>query len=762
MTYIPTEWKTGDVITAERLNKAEQGIKDAHDNVADISSEISTEVASWLDEHVNVTEGVNIDDTLSVAGSAADAAKVGEELGDLKSSFGKATASGEIADFQSGYYRLANSVTVLDFDTPEESSDYVCGHFDCNAGDTFSLTGRGASGAKLWAWCKSNGTILSRAAVQTETDLQLVAPEGAEVLVVNFQTAFDYSLEKINTRVFPDEIDAIEERVSAAESAISDEQQRLKNKADVIDVAGLVKVADDVRRDLQSMAEKMKGKADNNEVAGALVAIGKNADELMDARRSKAAENDVAGLIADVDQKADKDKTRIGLESKSKRSDVEELVLTLDEAEGEIQKHSSTIAGLQSSLADANTEINKRVSKPTDDPNGVSGQVLGSNGDGTTKWINPAVPSDAQVGSAVSAWIDDHPEAVTTVKDGSVSMQKLANDVLEAISDGGESVEANALASAMGLDLQAQAMQDADVKKRLQIYDEWQTKLLEYASYFAADGFGFLFFTDPHIMSGRYGATPTTMLQSLRYIKTVFANTPAQYVLCGGDWTNILHPLDEALLIGGRVPNLLREYVSERCYTLVGNHDGNWAYGIGTLTPTQLARIWFDSDVGYYKIESASTTCFAFDSEVDSGERTAYRAVQLHWFAESLLANTVPHLFGAIHIVKNVAEMEYRISYLADNLTKLAYAFNARTTITFDGISYDFSAASGTFHFLMGGHLHQDGDMTLNGIPVFLTNDFAEGASIDCCYADYDNAVMHMVRIGVGASRQFEIIPTII
>ena len=28
MTYTPTEWKTGDVVTAEKLNKMEQGIAD--------------------------------------------------------------------------------------------------------------------------------------------------------------------------------------------------------------------------------------------------------------------------------------------------------------------------------------------------------------------------------------------------------------------------------------------------------------------------------------------------------------------------------------------------------------------------------------------------------------------------------------------------------------------------------------------------------------------------------------------------------------
>ena len=33
MGYIPTEWETGDVITAEKLNKAEEGIAAASDEV---------------------------------------------------------------------------------------------------------------------------------------------------------------------------------------------------------------------------------------------------------------------------------------------------------------------------------------------------------------------------------------------------------------------------------------------------------------------------------------------------------------------------------------------------------------------------------------------------------------------------------------------------------------------------------------------------------------------------------------------------------
>ena len=39
-------------------------------------------------------------------------------------------------------------------------------------------------------------------------------------------------------------------------------------------------------------------------------------------------------------------------------------------------------------------------------------------------------PSDEQIAGAVSDWLDEHPEATTTVKDGSVSTEKLADDAV--------------------------------------------------------------------------------------------------------------------------------------------------------------------------------------------------------------------------------------------------------------------------------------------------------------------------------------------
>lgn len=61
--------------------------------------------------------------------------------------------------------------------------------------------------------------------------------------------------------------------------------------------------------------------------------------------------------------------------------------------------------------------------------NGTEGQLLKTNGDGSTSWTNQGTPSDAQVGTAVSAWLAAHPEATTTVEDGAVSRAKLDADL---------------------------------------------------------------------------------------------------------------------------------------------------------------------------------------------------------------------------------------------------------------------------------------------------------------------------------------------
>lgn len=61
---------------------------------------------------------------------------------------------------------------------------------------------------------------------------------------------------------------------------------------------------------------------------------------------------------------------------------------------------------------------------------GTSGQVLATNADGTTDWKDPVVPSDAQAEQVITQWLNDHPEATTTVQDGAVTTAKIANDAV--------------------------------------------------------------------------------------------------------------------------------------------------------------------------------------------------------------------------------------------------------------------------------------------------------------------------------------------
>lgn len=50
MAYIPTEWETGDVITAEKLNKAEEGIAAASPLVITVSMAEGSQTAKVMDK----------------------------------------------------------------------------------------------------------------------------------------------------------------------------------------------------------------------------------------------------------------------------------------------------------------------------------------------------------------------------------------------------------------------------------------------------------------------------------------------------------------------------------------------------------------------------------------------------------------------------------------------------------------------------------------------------------------------------------------
>lgn len=87
--------------------------------------------------------------------------------------------------------------------------------------------------------------------------------------------------------------------------------------------------------------------------------------------------------------------------------------------------------GFDTTKISADEFLKYKANKPIDEygnpDNGTAGQLLRSKGDGSTEWSDIGLPTDEQTAQAVTDWLDAHPEATTTVTDGSITDAKLAD-----------------------------------------------------------------------------------------------------------------------------------------------------------------------------------------------------------------------------------------------------------------------------------------------------------------------------------------------
>ena len=96
--------------------------------------------------------------------------------------------------------------------------------------------------------------------------------------------------------------------------------------------------------------------------------------------------------------------------------------------------------GFDTAKISAKKLLEPKIDRPIDEhnqyDNGVAGQLLRSKGNGSTEWSDVGQPTDAQTAQAISDWLDAHPEATTTVQDGSLTKDKFSPALkLEALND---------------------------------------------------------------------------------------------------------------------------------------------------------------------------------------------------------------------------------------------------------------------------------------------------------------------------------------
>lgn len=81
-------------------------------------------------------------------------------------------------------------------------------------------------------------------------------------------------------------------------------------------------------------------------------------------------------------------------------------------------------------------DIKNKISKPIENPNGYKGQFLQTLGDGSTQWADIDIDLLHDITIAVDEWLNDHPEATTTVQDGSIDIVKLTNSLKNKVDKG--------------------------------------------------------------------------------------------------------------------------------------------------------------------------------------------------------------------------------------------------------------------------------------------------------------------------------------
>lgn len=297
-------------------------------------------------------------------------------------------------------------------------------------------------------------------------------------------------------------------------------------------------------------------------------------------------------------------------------------------------------------------------------------------------------------------------------------------------------------------------------------------KTLEYAALLNAseETEQFVYFTDPHLMGSN--SDTTSFLTTFNwYIDTIAAyaeSAPSTFVMCGGDWLNSGDNPSVAKWKLGLVYGKCKQF--GRFYGLVGNHDTNYL-GVdgsgnansGTLDNQTIANAMFGGEhANYYSFDGTHTRFYVFDSGTDwDNTMTAYRWEQVAWFANALRTDDKAHSAVSIHIwyTNYQDQTADTISALATNIASVIAAYNARTSVTLNGATYNFASCTGHVEFVICGHTHFDKSGTSGSIPVVNTlNTKSDGVpSFDLVYVDYDAHEISTVRVGTGSDRTFSL-----
>lgn len=115
------------------------------------------------------------------------------------------------------------------------------------------------------------------------------------------------------------------------------------------------------------------------------------------------------------------------------------------------------VTGLKQDLADVDSRLSEsKIDKPTTADNNKFPRAK----NGNVEWVEHGLPTDEQTETAVQKWLNEHPEATTTVQDKSLTIDKLTDDTKRLLKNSYTTPEMFG-AKGNGIDDDSQAIQDA-------------------------------------------------------------------------------------------------------------------------------------------------------------------------------------------------------------------------------------------------------------------------------------------------------------